>query len=73
MNKNYYINNMEFKNYQTYKDYVNEEWKNGYINELEQDKLIISLPETIGEDGFKLISNRHLTEEEFNNKFKNGK
>ena len=66
---------MEFKDYQEYKQHVHEMCREGYINELEQDELLIQEFESIGKDGFKTINNsspynlRTLTEEEFKLKF----
>lgn len=59
-----------FKNYEEYKQYVNEEWNYGAINELYEDGLIIELEETFDyECASKQINYRKLTEEEFENIF----
>ena len=61
-----------FTSYEEYKDFVHEEWEQGYINELEQDGLIVEKERYINEENPSQgdINFRYLTEEEFNIKFK---
>lgn len=61
---------MEFNSYKEYRDYIREEWKDGYINELFCDELIIEKEENLPyECESRTIEYRPLTEEEFNFKF----
>lgn len=62
---------MLFTNYKEYKQYVNEEWEQGAINELFEDELIIEIKESFDyECESRQINYRQLTEEEFNIRFK---
>lgn len=60
---------IEFDNYTSYKQYVNEEWEDGYINELNTCGYIVEKTEYIGEGEQRTIEYRMLTEEEFNKTF----
>jgi hypothetical protein len=61
---------MEFNNYKEYREYIQEEWKDGYINELFCDELIVEKTTDLPyECASKSIEYRPLTEEEFNFKF----
>ena len=60
-----------FTNYNEYKQYVNEEWKQGGINELYEDGLIVEIEESYDyECESKQVNYRKLTEDEFNIRFK---
>ena len=54
-----------FKDYISYKQYVKEEWEEGYINELTESGFIIEVPGCNNQD----IQYRLLTEDEYNKKF----
>jgi hypothetical protein len=59
-----------FKSYQDYTEYVELMWMEGYINELEEDELLID--EQVRYSNGELsrdITYRLLTEEEYNKKF----
>lgn len=59
-----------FTNYEEYKQYVEEEWAQGSINELCEDGLILAVEELYDyECASKVIEYRKLTEIEFNVKF----
>ena len=58
---------IRYSNYDEYKLYCSEEWESGQINELEEEGLIVIVPEQSTEND---IHYRHLTEEEFNEKHK---
>ena len=60
---------IEFDSYKEYKQHVYEMWEDGYINELEQDELILKDKEIIGENGIKTLNLRLLTENEYNEKY----
>jgi hypothetical protein len=51
-----------FNSYEEFKQYVNEEWENGAINELEQDGYIVidTVDEKTGDTVYRI-----LTEDEF--------
>lgn len=60
-----------FTNYNEYKQYVDEEWEQGGINELHEDGLIVEIEESYDyECESKQINYRKLTEDEFNRIFK---
>lgn len=59
-----------FKSHQDYTEYVELMWMEGYINELEEDELLID--EQVRYSNGELsrdITYRLLTEEEYNQKF----
>ena len=58
-----------FETYDSYCSYINEEWISGHINELEEGNLIVI--DSIIEDPHKETQYRTLTEQEFNERFKN--
>jgi hypothetical protein len=61
---------MEFNSYKEYREYVQEEWRDGYINELFWDELILEKKEDLPyECESRTIEYRPLTEEEFDFKF----
>jgi hypothetical protein len=47
---------MDFKNYEDYKQYVKEQWQDGFINELEQAGLIIESKNTGSEVDYRILS-----------------
>jgi hypothetical protein len=61
---------MKFNSYKEYREYIHEEWEDGYINELFCDELILEKKENLPyECASRTIEYRPLTEEEFNFKF----
>lgn len=61
-----------FNDYNSFKQYVSEEWESGYINELIEDGYIIEKAfDGVYECESRVFEYRHLTEEEFIEKFKN--
>jgi hypothetical protein len=61
---------MKFNSYKEYRNYIHEEWEDGYINELFCDELIVEKTTYLPyECASKTIEYRPLTEEEFNFKF----
>lgn len=69
MDKFEYYNFEDFKSYENYLKYVNDEWEDGFINELEEEGLIIV--NILNSDSLiESVSYRPLTEEEFNKRFK---
>lgn len=61
----------DFETYDSYCDYVVDAWKHGYINELEEDGLLMD--EQVKYDNGELsrdINYRLFTEQEFNERFK---
>lgn len=67
--KDYYIGfELPFNDYNSYKQYVNDEWHGGYINELFEDGYIVE-NEFNGACESRTIEYRHLTEKEFTKRF----